>query len=72
MSETNSSAVGLFVSHRDAESVVKELQKSGYDMTKLSVIGKDYHTEENVVGYYNTGQGNCIWAQGSNPSNEAR
>lgn len=22
-------------------------------MTKLSIIGKDYHTEEHVVGYYN-------------------
>ena len=24
-------------------------------MMKLSIVGKDYHTEEQVVGYYNTG-----------------
>ena len=34
---------------------VKTLQHQGYDMTKLSIVGKDYHTEEHVVGYYNTG-----------------
>jgi hypothetical protein len=24
-------------------------------MKKLSIVGKDYHTEEHVVGYYNAG-----------------
>jgi len=24
-------------------------------MKKMSIVGKDYHTDENVVGYYNTG-----------------
>ena len=24
-------------------------------MKKLSVVGKDYHSDEHVVGYYNTG-----------------
>ena len=55
MPNKNSSAVGVFSNHQDAESAVKELQKSGYDMKKLSVVGKDYHSEENVIGYYNTG-----------------
>ena len=48
-------AVGAFSNHEDAENAVNELHKSGYDMKKLSVVGKDYHTEENVIGYYNTG-----------------
>jgi hypothetical protein len=63
MSETNSSAVGIFPNHQDAENAVKELQKSGYDMKKLSVIGKDYHTEENVIGYYNTGERMATWGK---------
>ena len=58
-----SSAVGLFNSHQDAESGVKELQKSGYDMKKISVVGKDYHSEENVVGYYNTGDRMATWGK---------
>jgi hypothetical protein len=24
-------------------------------MNKPSIVGKDYHTEERVIGYYNTG-----------------
>ena len=32
MNEKNCSAVGVFRSHQDAETAVKELQKSGYDM----------------------------------------
>jgi hypothetical protein len=63
MSVKESSAVGLFTSHQDAESAVKELQKSGYDMKKLSVVGKDYHSEENVVGYYNTGDRMATWGK---------
>ena len=59
----NSSAVGVFSSHQDAESAVKELQKSGYDMKKLSVVGKDYHSEENVIGYYNTGDRMATWGK---------
>lgn len=61
--EKNSSAVGVFRDHDDAESGVKELQKSGFDMKKLSVVGKDYHTEENVVGYYNTGDRVATWGK---------
>ena len=63
MLEKNSSAVGLFNSHEDAENAVKELQKCGYDMKKLSVVGKDYHTEENVIGYYNTGDRMATWVK---------
>ena len=32
-------------------------------MTKLSIIGKDYHTEEDVVGYYNTGDRMKAWGK---------
>ncbi|MGD0961700.1 MAG: general stress protein [Methylomonas sp.] len=63
MSVKESSAVGVFTSHQDAENAVKELQKSGYDMKKLSVVGKDYHSEENVIGYYNTGDRMATWGK---------
>ena len=51
MSDKNS-AVGIYKTHTEAEAAVKELQKSGFDMQKLSVVGKDYHTDEHVIGYY--------------------
>jgi uncharacterized membrane protein len=57
------SAVAVFTSHTDAEEAIKELQRSGYDMKKLSIVGKDYHTEENVVGYYNLGDRVKSWGK---------
>src|ERR1700727_2286983 len=41
----------------------KELQKAGFDMKKLSVVGKDYHTEDHVVGYYNAGDRMKHWGK---------
>lgn len=43
--------VGHFPSHAEAERVVLELQKEGFDMQKLSIIGKDYETTEQVRGF---------------------
>ena len=30
---------------------------------ELSVVGKDYHSEENVIGYYNTGDRMATWGK---------
>jgi uncharacterized membrane protein len=62
MSNQNA-VVGIFKTHTEAETAVKELQKSGFDMKKLSVVGKDYHTEENVVGFYNAGDRMKFWGK---------
>lgn len=43
--------VAHFPSHTEAEKVVLELQKEGFDMQKLSIIGKDYRTTEQVRGF---------------------
>jgi hypothetical protein len=56
-------AVAIFNTHGEAENAVKELQKSGFDMKKLSIVGKDYHTEEQVVGYYHTGDRMKYWGK---------
>jgi hypothetical protein len=62
ISEMNA-AVAIYDHHVDAEGAVKELQKSGFDMKKLSIVGKDYHTEEHVVGYYNAGDRMKYWGK---------
>ena len=62
MSENNA-VVGIFNSHTEAEKSIKELQKAGFDMKKLSIVGKDYHTEEHVVGYYNAGDRMKVWGK---------
>ena len=46
MTDTNA-VIAVYDNHSAAEDAVKELQKSGFDMKKLSVVGKDYHTRTN-------------------------
>jgi hypothetical protein len=55
--------IGIYNSHTEAEAAVKELQRSGFDMKKLSIMGKDYHTEEHVIGYYNAGDRMKFWGK---------
>jgi uncharacterized membrane protein len=55
--------VAILNTHAEAENAVKELQRSGFDLKKLSIVGKDYHTEENVVGYYNAGDRMKYWGK---------
>jgi uncharacterized membrane protein len=57
------SVVAVYSSHTAAEEAVKQLQKSGFDMKKLSILGRDYHTDEHVVGYYNTGDRMKVWGK---------
>ena len=42
---------------------MKELQRAGIDMRTLSIVGKDSHTDEHVVGYYNTGDRMKYWGK---------
>ena len=61
--DDKNSVVGVYKSHSDAEKSVKELQKNGFAMNKLSIVGKDYHTEEHVVGYYSVGDRMQAWGK---------
>ena len=62
MFETNS-IVAIYGTHSQAEEAVKELQRSGFDMKNMSIVGKDYHTDEHVVGYYNLGDRMKYWGK---------
>ena len=62
MSEQNA-VVAVYGTYTGAEEVVKELQRAGVDMHTLSIIGKDSHTDEHVVGYYNTGDRMKYWGK---------
>lgn len=59
----NNAVVAVYKSHAEAEAAVKELQQAGFDMKKLSVVGCDYHTDEEVIGYYNTGNRMKHWGK---------
>jgi len=55
------SVVAVFKDHTAAEVAVKKLAQAGFDMKDLSVVGKGYHTEEKVVGFYNVGDRIKFW-----------
>src|ERR1700688_2744360 len=56
-----SNVVAVYNSHTEAEQAVAKLSTASFDITKISIIGKDYHTEEKVVGYYSTGDRMKTW-----------
>ena len=64
MTATNeSNCVAVFDRHQDAEAAIRDLQRAGFDMKKLSIIGRDYHTEEHAVGFYNAGDRVKYWGK---------
>jgi len=60
---TENSVVAVYHTHADADRAVKELQRGGVDMHNLSIVGKGYHTDEQVVGYYNAGDRTKYWGK---------
>ncbi|HEX4447265.1 MAG TPA: general stress protein [Polyangiaceae bacterium] len=58
-----SNCVAVFTRHEDAEAAIRELQRGQFDMKKLSIVGRDYHTEEHAVGFYNTGDRVKYWGR---------
>jgi hypothetical protein len=57
------STVAVYESHSAAEEAVRSLAKTGFDMRRLSIVGRDYQTEEGVVGYYNAGDRMKAWGR---------
>lgn len=54
-------AIAVFPEHAAAETAIKKLTAAGFDMKSLSVVGKGYHTDEQVVGFYNVGDRVAFW-----------
>lgn len=48
-------AVAIYDQHAQAENAVRMLQRAGFDMKTISIVGKDYETEEHVIGFLNAG-----------------
>jgi uncharacterized membrane protein len=59
----NNAIVAVYDSHTGAEQAIDLLRKGSFDVKKLSIVGKDYHTEEHVTGYYNTGERMSTWGK---------
>ena len=62
-SEAQDNCVAIFDRHQDVEAAIRRLQAAGFDMKKLSIVGRDYHTEERPVGFYNAGDRVRHWGR---------
>ena len=60
-SRPESAVVAVYATHTQADTAIRNLQSMGFDMTKLSIMGKDFHSEERAVGFYNTGDRMQFW-----------
>jgi uncharacterized membrane protein len=60
---TANSVVAIFDTHEQAEHAIKELHEAGVDMKSLSIAARNTHTDEHVVGYYNTGDRMKYWGK---------
>ncbi len=59
--ETTDTVIAVFSDHNTAEAAVKKLTAGGFEMKNLSVVGKGYHSEEKVVGFYSAGDRIRFW-----------
>lgn len=59
--QSNDTTIAVLADHLAAEAAVKKLAQAGFDMRSLTVVGQGFHTEERVVGFYNTGDRIKFW-----------
>ena len=59
--ENVDTTVAVFGDHLAAETAVKKLAQAGFEMKNLSIVGQGYHTDEKVVGFYNTSDRIKVW-----------
>jgi hypothetical protein len=58
-----SSVVAVYPQHTDAENAINLLKKGNFDIKKLAIVGRGYHTEDQVVGFYTTGDRMKHWGK---------
>jgi hypothetical protein len=59
--KTDKSPIFVFDMHAQAEAAIQSLNKAGFDLKQLSLVGKGYHTEEQPIGFYSAGDRIKAW-----------
>src|ERR1700733_4634249 len=60
--ENTDTVIAVFADHPAAETAIKKLTAADFEMKNLSVVGKGYHADEKVVGFYNIGDRVKFWS----------
>ena len=63
LAEQQNSVVAVFARHTATESAIQLLEKGGFDTTQLSIIGRDFYSEDGVFGFYTTGEHIRYWGK---------
>ena len=61
MMHIQEATIYVFGTRADAEQAIGKLSVAGIDVTKLSLIGKGYHSEEHPIGFYTMGDKIKSW-----------
>ena len=56
-----SGLIATYDTHAGAEDSIREIDHAGFNMKRLSIIGKGYHSEEHPVGFYTVGDRMKTW-----------
>jgi uncharacterized membrane protein len=59
--EKNDAIVAVFNDHQQAEAAIRSLGREGLNVKHFSIVGKGYHKEEKVLGFYNVGDRIKSW-----------
>jgi hypothetical protein len=59
--EKDCSPFYVFNTHVEAEEAIHALSRAGFDVKKLSLVGKGYHSEEHPIGFYTAGDRIKTW-----------
>jgi hypothetical protein len=58
---SNESVIAIYPTHLEAENGIKKLAQAGFDMKTLSLVGRGYHVDEHVIGFYNMADRIKFW-----------
>lgn len=56
--------VAVYATHGQAEATIRTLERAGFDMKNLSIVGKGYALEEYPIGFYTAGDRLKTWGIG--------
>ena len=51
----------IYKTHKEVDQAIKLLSHNGFDIKKISIVGKGFHSEEHPVGFYTTNDKIKLW-----------
>lgn len=55
--------VAIYNTQTEAETAIREIQKTEFSLAKLSLVGRDYYPKEETIGYYATDDSMKAWGR---------